>query len=341
MVVSSNMFSGLENVAFTIINNLKNNFNFVYVTQNGPIIEFLKEYKINYYIIDKMNVYSINKMIKDINPDIIHAHDYRASFICSISCNQIPLISHIHNNSPWIKRMCPNSFAFLYSSLRSQVVLTVSDSIKNEYIFSNLIKNKIKCINNPVSINKIIKNVTNDDYIKKYDICCVGRLTQQKNPFRFLEIIKMIKTNYPNVKAIWVGDGELLNAVKIKCDELSLNENINFVGFKKNPYKYMACSKVFMLTSDWEGYGLVAFEALSLGLPCVVSNVGGLVNIVDDTCGKLCNNNDDYVNKSVTLLTDNKIYKAMSKNALIKAKRLDNLTEYINIILKQYNDILN
>ena len=111
------------------------------------------------------------------------------------------------------------------------------------------------------------------------------------------------------------------------------------VGFQKNPYKYMACSKIFMLTSDWEGYGLVAFEALTLGLPCIVSNVGGLPKIVDDSCGMLCNKAGDFVHEAIELLNDSNKYVSKSKNAVKKSKKIENIVTYINKIDDIYSNL--
>ena len=121
-----------------------------------------------------------------------------------------------------------------------------------------------------------------------------------------------------------------------KISEEGLDENIKLVGFQNNPYIYMAQSKIFLLTSDWEGYGLVAVEALTLGLPCVVSNVGGLPNIVDNFCGKLCINNNEFIDEAQTLLEDNKYYQVKSKEARNKAKKLNNINEYIKNINSLY-----
>ena len=57
--INSKIYSGLESVAITIIENLKDKFDFIYVTQDGPIVDILKEKKINYYIIK--NIYSYDE----------------------------------------------------------------------------------------------------------------------------------------------------------------------------------------------------------------------------------------------------------------------------------------
>ena len=327
------------NDAITIIDSLKKKYNFDYCSFNGNTKDILNEHKINFICINKFNPKSIKKIIREGKYDIIHAHDYKASCMCALVKGKTKLIMHLHNNSPWLKKVCFNSFAILFAAFRAEKILTVSESIEDEYIFSRFIDKKIVCIDNPISRGKILPMVSKNDYQKKYDICCVARLTEQKNPMKFLDVLYSIKKSKSDVKAVWVGEGSLEVEVKKRIYELGLADNVEMVGFQKNPYKYMACSKIFMLTSDWEGYGLVAFEALTLGLPCIVSNVGGLPKIVDDSCGMLCNKAGDFVHEAIELLNDSNKYVSKSKNAVKKSKKIENIVTYINKIDDIYSNL--
>lgn len=341
-IINSNSYSGLENVVCSIMEYFKKeykDFEMIYVTQDGPIIKTLKEKNMDYYIIENMNKRSIKRFIEQWKPDILQAHDYTASVICALATKKIPVINHLHNNSPWIKKFCPYSIFYLYAGRKAKKILTVSSSIQEEYIFSNWIKNKIEVVGNPVSRIKILDRVQESDYQKVYDICCVGRLTEAKNPKMFLEVLRKIKEEQKDIKAIWVGDGELYEEIISYRDKLELTDNIEFVGFQENPYLYMAKSKIFVLTSKWEGFGLVAFEALSLGLPCVVSKVGGLVNIVDDSCGKLCEKEEDFIKQILKVLRESDYYHKLSKNAIIKSEQLDNTEEYMKKMYNLYKKI--
>lgn len=339
-IMSTDDFSGAEAVNFSIIENLSDKYDFYWVSRKGNINNFLAEKNIKWIEINKLSVKEIKRVVKEYEPDILHATDYKASVICSLAGVKIPLIEHLHNNSPWLRKININSFAFLYAGLRANKVLTVSESIENEYIFSKFIKNKIECIDNPISRYKILAKVNQEDYEKIYDICCTARIVSQKNPFKFLDVLYNIKKDIPNVKAIWIGDGELKEKVIERAKKLELESNIQFIGFQKNPYKYMAKAKVFMLTSDTEGYGLVAFEALTLGLPCVVSDVGGLPKIVDDRCGKLCNDKEQFSKEIINLLKDNEYYKLKSEEALKKAEKIENIDEYMKKIERIYEVLL-
>lgn len=342
-LLSTNKFSGAESVAFDIILNTSNLFEYAYCSPDGPIRIDLNSNKINFLPLNKLKIRDVRQIIKKYNPDIIHAHDFRSSFIASLCKGKCKLISHIHNNSPWIKRICLKSFVFLYSSLKADKIFIVSNSIKDEYIFSRIIANKCICLDNPVLRKKVLEKVDNLDNNYKYDICCVARLTEAKDPGKFLNIIHETKKTNSKIKVVWIGDGELKEYVSSLCDKMKLSDNIDFLGYKNNPYTYVKQSKIFLLTSKWEGYGLAAFEALTLGKPCVVSNVGGLKNIVDNDCGKLCNPNNinDYVNEINMLLSDINYYNHKSESALKKSISLDNEDIYFKKIESEYLNILN
>ena len=343
-VLTTNKFSGAENVAITIIENMKDDFDFAYSSPYGDISKNLSKRKIKFFSMKKLSIFELKKVIKDFNPDIIHAHDYRASFLCSLVKGNRILISHLHNNAPWIKRISINSLVFLFFAKRSNKVLIVSNSIQEEFIFSKKIKSKFLCVDNPVSCSKVLDSIDNKKTVKNIDVCCVARVSSAKNPFKFLDIIAELKKRIPDIKCVWVGDNDNISGEEIsnKISDLNINNNVEFVGFKDNPYEYMAKSKVFLLTSDWEGYGLVAFEALTVGLPCVVSKVGGLINIVNDDCGKLCDidNIKDYYDEIYRLLSNKSYYQKKSKNAVMRAYQLQNISFYCNKLKEIYDDCL-
>lgn len=340
-LMSTDDYSGAENVAINIVNGLYNlEIETYYATQKGKIDEFLKEKKVKNVIhIDALNVKEIRRIEKEYNPDIIHAHDYKASILAAIACKKAKVISHIHNNSPWIKKFFhPYSWVLLFASIKFSKILLVSDSIKNEYVFSKLISKKLEVVGNPISCEQITKNVTLNTE-KKYDICFVGRLTEQKNPLRFIEIINGLKKQNPKIKVIMLGDGELKRECQKLINNYDLQENILLLGFKKNVFEYMNESKIFCLTSKWEGYGLVAFEALTLGLPAIVSPVGGLVDIVNNNCGKLCSSNTEFENEIFKLLNNVEYYNKKSYEAIIRSIDLENFAQYMKNIKKIYEEI--
>ena len=88
-----------------------------------------------------------------------------------------------------------------------------------------------------------------------------------------------------------------------------LENNVVLVGFQKDPYSIMKGAKILLLPSKWEGFGLVTVETLALGLPVVCSSVGGLPNIVNDACGRLCETQTEFVKEIFRLLNDQSLLK--------------------------------
>lgn len=339
-VLASNKFSGAENVALTIMKNIKM-VECIYVSPKGDIEKRLKQENIPYYGIPKLNYMELKKAIKILNPDIIHAHDFIASSLSSLVSNgKIPVISHLHNNPPFIKKYGIFSVLYYFTCKNYSKILTVSDSVMNEYVFGQKLISKTINVGNPFDAKEIRKKAENADLHDESDIIFLGRLTEQKNPFVFLNIINQLKEFLPNVKVNMVGSGELEFEVLNKIKELQLEHNVQLYGFQDNPYGLLKNSKVLCIPSKWEGFGLVAIEALSLAKPVIASNVGGLKNIINEDCGYICESENEFIVNLKTILKDLEIYSKKSEGALKRSLYYDNVDAYCDKLLYIYEKCL-
>ncbi len=338
-ILNTNSYSGAENVVITIINKLKNNINYnmIYLAIEGPIEEILKENDINYYLVDKLNYLTLKKAISNLNPDVIHCHDFTASILAALVTKKIPIISHLHHNPLWIQSRNIKSLAYKYSLKYFDIVLGVSSSIFDEYKYNNKIRN-YKVISNPVDLTQIKPEKIEKE--NDFDIIFLGRLTQSKNPLRFLNIISNLKKIYPTIKVVVVGDGELRGVCENYIIEHDLKNNVYLKGFQKNRFDFINNSKIMCITSQWEGFGLMAIESLALGKPVLSTPVGGLVNIVDNEVGKICLTDDDYITELEKLLNNQEYYNEKHINALNKARKIENINEYMGELKNIYNSIL-
>lgn len=338
-VLKSDKYSGAENVVITVIKNMRDDIDFAYTSFDGPIRSILEENNIMFYPARTTSTQEIKRVINEFKPDIIQAHDYNMGIKTAIASNKIPVISHIHNNSPWISKYCLKSYGYYFASKKFSKILTVSDSIVQEYVFGKKIASKTLMIGNPFDSNIVLQLSGGIESEKKYDIGFLGRLTPPKNPMRFIRIVNEIKKFNIEPKAIIIGDGELRTNIDEEIKRLKLENNISCVGFQKNPYKLLKQCKIMLMPSDWEGFGLAAVEGLTLGLPVVASPVGGLKNIVNEECGKICVEDKDFCNEIVKLLSDYDYYKLKSNNALKRADEFDNIDSYINTMCKIYDNV--
>jgi len=94
----------------------------------------------------------------------------------------------------------------------------------------------------------------------------IGRLSNEKNPELFLEI-----ANETKIPAVIIGDGEL--KYELQKFVISKNIKVEFKGFLQDPWVLLNNGDLLIITSKWEGDGLVAVEAIQRGVPLIVSNI--------------------------------------------------------------------
>lgn len=325
-------YSGAENVAITIIVEMRKKYNYkgIYVSLSGDIDEILEKNHIEHAILTANSKKEYERVIKAYHPDVIHAHDFGTSVLVSSIKNNALKISHLHNNPPWISGVNIRSLAYLWASRKFEYILSVSESVFSEYVFEKQIREKAMVVSNPVDIHRVKELARIADEYEENDIIFLGRLSSPKNPIRFLNIIDACKTTRKNIKTAMIGKGELKSVVEESIIKMGLENNIKLLGFKSNPYGYLKHAKVLCVPSDWEGFGLVIVEAFALGIPVVATPVGGMKTLVTEDTGKLCSSIGEFKEEILKLLTDEKYYGMKSQMAYERAEELDNLREYID-----------
>lgn len=110
----------------------------------------------------------------------------------------------------------------------------------------------------------------------------VGALSAQKDPGTFLRAARAVAASSPRGEVCFlvVGDGEMREELKVLAHQLGLNSAVRFLGFRQDVDALMAAMDVFMLTSRWEGLGIVLLEAQASCLPVVASRVDGICEAV-------------------------------------------------------------
>ena len=338
-LLNTSTYSGAENVAITVVRAMKKlypDYRLVYVSPDGPIRERLDSEGVEFEPIEKISRKEVRRVIKKYRPALIHAHDFTASIVSAYSTLRVPVISHVHNNTPWLKRFCINSVVYGLSTLRYKKVLGVSPSVFDEFIFGRFIRRKSEVIGNPIDLERIRDAAESAEEKQGYDIVFLGRLNEAKNPLMFLEIISELSKKTP-LKAVMIGDGEMRAEVEAKILELGLGDTVELLGFVGNPHGILAASKVLLMTSSWEGYGLVAAEALALGKPVVATPVGGIPTIINGGEGVLVSEVPEFVSALESLLTDQDKYREASRLAVKRAEKIDNLGEYAEKINRFYS----
>lgn len=181
-------------------------------------------------------------------------------------------------------------------------ITVINNENRNSMIkWQKSIKDKIITVENGINIEKYIngnekniKDISLKDNSKK-KILMVAAFREEKNHKLMIQSFSKLDKNK---SLILVGNGteNKINEIKDIVNKLSLNDRVFFLGERTDVEDIMKCCDIFVLPSKWEGFGLVAAEAMASGLPVVASNVDGLREVVGN-CGLLFENEnlDDLV----------------------------------------------
>ena len=339
-LLQSNRFSGAENVVCQIISMMKDypNVEMAYCSQDGQIREALAERGIKFYpLTDGFTVSEVKRVLKEYKPDIIHAHDMRASFIAARSAGKTKIVSHIHNSDFEARKISPKSVAYLLGLPKFSSVIWVSNSCFKSYYFSKFFAKKSKILYNVIDGEAVLKRAESDENNYSYDIAYVGRLANPKNPQRLVKIVSLLKNQKPDIKVALVGSGDLEDETKSLAEALGVSKNIEFLGFMSNPLGVLKSAKVMVMTSDREGLPMTALEAMALGVPIVSTPTDGLCDVVKaGVTGYLEWDEAKFADRVLELITDDNLQKAFSDLTLKEFEKINDTENYKDVLKDAY-----
>jgi len=317
--------------------------------------EFIKSndnFYINNYFDNTINIIKIikacllvSKAIKDFNPDIIACHSSMAGVlgrIVSIFHKTPKVVFTAHSwafteGSPFFRKilMIPVE---KFLSIFTDKIICVSFFDKNIALQYKIVKeNKIKVVYNGVP-NRELRNLDKKEIFK---IITIMRLDYPKLPELLIKSFSLI--NNPNIELSIIGYGSRLNKITFLINELHLNDKVKILNFlnKEDVLPKLMESDLFVLTSKHEGLPITILEAMSVGLPVVASNVGGVKEEINESCGYLVENNEQSIKEAILkIISNNSLYLEMSKNVQVRQREIFSIERFIEETEKIYKEIL-
>ena len=246
-----------------------------------------------------------------------------------------------------------------------QHFIAISNYVKEKFIGGNEIDgNRISVVYNGIKIEKFDKDVSEDEICilkDKYKIdkdkkiiIYTGRLFKEKGVKELIKAFKICKSKANSILLICGGgmgnnnkSTDYINELK----RLSENENIIFTGYidNKELFKYYKASDIAVFPSLWEeGFGNVVIEAMVCKLPVIISNRGGMKELVSEETGIKVDLNDNFVDELSyaidNILSDETVMDSLSKNAYAFSKGFSEekyYIDYTNTCTKFYEKITN
>lgn len=223
--------------------------------------------------------------------DIVLSFLERANFVNVLSriFKKHRVIVSVHTNISFVYK----NFKFLNKILiktfysKSDLIVAVSEGVKENLIKLGINREKIRVIYNPCPIKEIQQKSL--EPLEEFDVLSdipyiinVGRLAKPKGQWYLLKIFNEVKREYKDLKLVILGDGELRNYLINLSKNLGLRTfsiwerknptseyDVYLLGFQENPFKFISKAKLFVLTSLWEGFSNVLVEALACGIPVI------------------------------------------------------------------------
>lgn len=266
--------------------------------------------------------------------EVVHCHDwmtFKAGELISQQL-QIPFVAHFHSieserngfhGHPQIQAIEKTA------TKQAQLIVAVSKStalhIERDYRFST---KKIAVLPNGYNGIKSRKQSKSTSY----SIGFVGRLTDQKNPRKFLELARLLASERKDVNFIIVGDGHLMEDVRNLVRHYNLEDRVKLTGFLSHEEALTEIAKMDLLlvTSNAEPFGLVPLEAIRSGVAVLTSQGCGLANFVPSL--KQLPLWDTYGwTQEINHLLDNEVYR---NGYLAKCLNDSNSLSWTNVAVK-------
>ena len=250
----------------------------------------------------RKSIIGVCKAIKDIKPDIVHAHcDLTLLYLPSLLYKKPQYIHTLHTvaENNIVHKKLKRLQRFLYNKYVQGI--TISNTCQKSFTdFYNLDNSSICIVNGrakmlPTSMFENVKAEING-YKNGRNIPVfihVGRFYPEKNQKRMFDAIEILHKNGKEFLLIVLG----INYKNSPYMELNKTNYIKILGAKNNVTDYLACADYFLLSSDWEGLPLAMLEAMSMGCIPISTPAGGVVDVIKDGVnGLLCPtfDTDDY-----------------------------------------------
>jgi N-acetyl-alpha-D-glucosaminyl L-malate synthase BshA len=230
-----------------------------------------------------------------------------------------------------------------YAVEKSDVVTAVSDSLRRDTEeMLGIDRGKIITIYNFVNtrdFNQDLKKIELSHCRNTFMILHISNLRPVKAPLDVIRIFHgIMKKSDLNLRLCVLGVGPMETAMMKLASELGIAEKVHFLGSYSELGSVIVASRLMLLPSIQESFGLAALESMACGVPVVASRVGGLPEVIRDGVNGILfesGNLDEAIDKSLRLLNDSDLYQKMSRAGIRTATQTFSREK----IIRQYESV--
>jgi glycosyltransferase involved in cell wall biosynthesis len=265
----------------------------------------------------------INKILKEVKPDVIHTHlnvlQYMFPFYFTQKYKKVHTIHSVADKEAYGILKYVHKFSFKYLNvIPVSISKYITNSMREFYPFLN----EIKCVYNGIDLEKF-KPFSSKRNQRSIKFIATGSLYPVKNHKFMIEAFSRLVTKFENITLTILGDGELRQELEEQIDSKNLKGKVFLKGRVNNVAYELNKSDIYLMSSIYEGLPLSLLEAMACGLPIISTKAGGIVDvIIDGSNGLLVNNGDieDYVNCMERLVVDDNLRNSISRNCQLQSQ---------------------
>lgn len=298
--------------------------------------------------------FQLLKIVKEQRCDLMHTHGYIADilgYFVSIICG-IPIISTCHGYIYSDYKLSMYNKADCLVLKHFDRIVAVSDSIQQVLIENGVKKEKIKIIENAPLVKDYNCQISEDrDCLRKYynladdDILIgyVGRLSKEKGLNNLLKAFAMLASENHSIKLVLVGEGPEKGELANFVSSAQLEHRVFFAGFQERTDRWYRALDLFVLPSLTEGTPMVLLEAMSHGIPCIASKVGGVPQVIDSGVDGILvapGNPDEILNAMQSILVDQEKRNMISLKAKQKILSKYDFNKWMKSYVHEYMELV-
>ncbi len=282
--------------------------------------------------------------------DILHVHyaiphaaaAYMAKQILAKQNKKIPFITTLHGTDiTLVGRDKTYSPVVTFSMNESDALTAVSNNLKEETYKYFSIDKPIEVIYNFVDVQRFHRKPVNafKELMAPNGERIIAHASNFRKVKRVEDVLKtflLIHKEIPS-KLMLIGDGPERPMIEDMTRNCDYAKDIKFLGKQEQMEDLLPIADLFLLTSDYESFGLAALEAMAAEVPVISTNAGGLPEInIDGFCGYMSNVGDtaDMAKNALSILKDEATYQKFKSNALLQAQKFD-----ISNIVPKYEEL--
>lgn len=294
------------------------------------------------------NIYFLYRCIKKGDYDIVHTHLFPENYYVAVVAKMlrkknVRFVTTEHNTynrrrsilalkyiEKWVYKRYDSIISITQAT--QDALLQWLDPRKEELDKFQVVNNgiKIKEFKNAKGYNK--KDLHDDFTEETILLCMVGRFSEQKDQET---IIRSLVYLPETIELVLVGDGDKKEDLIKLASEIGVRHRVKFLGVRNDIPKIYKTIDIVIVSSNWEGFGLVAVEGMAAGKPVIASDVPGLSEIVSGYGILFGNKNSKQLSEIIEdLLIDEEKIKKVSLQATSRA--LDYSIE--DMAYKYYNE---